>query len=243
MKPLRDASDDDALATAEASRTDGRVTGWTSAALFGVMWAGVPWAAPLAAAAPLAFVLRRGDVRLRTSLVTRWVATVWALGVVCIGLMGARAVRTVPFGLVGSDHARGWLDGAGATPTGPWAMLAASAGFAIAAATTRGLLGCVALAAIVLWTGVTAGVVYARSNNVFEATAVALPLWTLLWVAGLTVALAPLSALSPSRRRSEGDVLPRRTLLVAAALVAAAVLVRLAAAPLYTELAQRLTVQ
>ena len=120
-------------------------------------------------------------------------------------------------------------------------MLAASAGFAIAAVATRGLLGCVALAGIVLWTAVTAAVVYAQCNNLVEATVVALPAWTLLWVAGMTMALAPLSAWIASRRHAEDAAFNRRQLLVAAALVAAAVLVRLGAAPLYTEIARRVT--
>jgi len=243
MRPQQVAPVEDSLPTGEASRTDGRVTGWTTVALLGVMWAGVPWTAPLAAAAPLVWILRRGRLQLRTPLVARWVATVWIVGVVCIGLIGARAVRTVPFGPMGSDHARRWLEGAGAPTPGIWAMLAASAGLAIAAAMTRGLLGCVALAGLVLWTAVAAGAVYARCNNLFEATVVALPAWTLLWAAGTTLALAPLSAWSPWRRRSANAALPRRELLLAAALIAAAVLVRLGAAPWYTDLARQLTVR
>lgn len=241
MKPLRDATGENALPATGPSHADGRVTGWTTAAMLAVMWAGVPWAAPLAAAAPLAWALRRERVPLRASLVTRWVATVWIVGVVCIGLIGARAVRTVPFGPAGSGDARAWMEGAGEAPPGIWVMLAASAGVAIAAATTRGLLGSVALAGVVLWTAVTAGAVYVRCNNLFEATVVALPAWMLLWVAGLTIALAPLSAWGPPRRRDAGSAFPRRELLVAAALVAMAVLVRLGAAAFYTELARRLT--
>ena len=231
----------DALA-ADASRADGRIAGWTAAALFGVMWAGVPWAAPLAAAAPLALELRRGGFQLRTSMVTRWVVAIWVVGVVSIGLMGARAIGTVPFGPAGSEQTLGWLEGGAAAPPGPWSMLAASIGFAVATATTRGLLGSAGLAGIVLWTAVAAGGVYARSHNVFEATAVALPAWTLLWVAGMTMILSPLSASRPWRRpRSAGS--PPRALIVGAALVAAAVLLRLALAGPYTELAQRLTMR
>ena len=234
---------DDALPTAESSHADGRVTGWTAVALLGVMWVGVPWAAPLAAAAPLVWILRRGRLPLRTPLVARWVATVWIVGVASVGLIGARAVRTVPFGPIGYDHARRWLEGAATAPPGIWAMLAASAGLAIAAATTRGLLGCVALAGVALWTAVNAAAVYARCNNLFEATVVALPAWTLFWAAGTTIALAPLSAWSPWRRPSTSATLPRRELLLAAALVAAAVLVRLGAAQWYTDLARQVTVR
>jgi hypothetical protein len=240
MKPARDATGNDTLPAAEASRIDGHVTGWTTAAVLAVMWAGVPWAAPLAATAPLAWVLRRERSRPRTPLVTRWVGAVGIAGAVCIGLIGARAVRTVPFGPAASDDTRGWLEGAGAAPPAIWAMLAASAGFAVATVTTRGLLGCVVLSGVVLWAAATAGAVYARCSNLFEATVVALPVWTLLWVAGMALALGPLSAWSPSRRVG-GAPFPRRVLLVATALVAAALLVRLLAAPMYTELARRMT--
>jgi hypothetical protein len=241
MKPASNGATEDALTTGHASRTDGSAAGWTTAALLAVMWTGVPWAAPLGAAAPLVVGLRKNRFRLETSLVTRWVATVWVGAVVLIGLIGPRAVRTVPFGAAEVDHALGWLNGGGSAPPGVLTMLGASAGFVVAAAATRGVLGCVALAGIVLQTAVTAGVVFAHSTNVIEATVVALPVWTLLWVAGMTVILGPLSAWKFGSKPAVRP--PRRALLVATALVAAAILLRLGAAPLYTDLAQRLTVR
>jgi hypothetical protein len=113
----------------------------------------------------------------------------------------------------------------------------------LAAAASRGVLGCVVLAEILLRAAVIAAVVLARSRNVFEGAVVAFPVWTLAWVAGLVVMLAPLSAwgarFPPRPLRDSG--FPHRPLLIGAGLVAAAVLLRLAAAAPYADLAQRLT--
>lgn len=224
----------------QESRAATRVTAWTAGALLAVMWAGVPWLAPLAASAPLAAGFRSRTERWPRALIVRWVVTVVIVGGVLIGLVGDRAVRAVPFGANAASRTAGWLEGTDPAVPGVVAMLIMSVAFVLTTIASRGLLGCVVIAGVALRAAVVASVIYGRSTNLFDATVAAFPAWTLAWLAGAIVMFAPLSrrgVAGPSARDAGGN--SSRALAMGAALLAASVLLRLTTASIYAALAHR----
>ena len=221
----------------------GRHAAWYAAlALLLTMWIGIPWVAPLAAAAPLVLHLRARPGALPAAPLWRWTASVFCAGAAMAGLAAEPAARSTFAGGAVRSAVGAWLDGsAGAFPS--LAALAASLVlFAVAAAATRGLAGSIVLAEIVLDAGVAAGAVYARAFNAFAATPIALPPWIIAAITGCVVLLPALAA--PRREGPAGGAgsrLSRRTLIGAGLLLAALVL-RVATAPALTRLARELTI-
>jgi hypothetical protein len=218
---------------------------WTALAVFATGWAGVPYALPLAAAAPWVVLRSRGR-SIATTASLRWLLAVVATGVAVVGMVGARAHRTIPFGVHSADAARDWLDGSGSAVPGVGVMAAVLAAFVVATVATRGVLGCVVLAGAALTVSASASAVYARSLNVFEASLVAFPVWSLAWIAGMALWLGPLARWGEERVwRLRFDAPPRaarRDLALGAALVALALVLRLLLASPLTALARRVTI-
>jgi hypothetical protein len=159
------------------------------------------------------------------------------VGVTSIGLAGDHAVRSIPFGAASEHAARAWLEHAGSAPPGLWMMLLAGAVFVVATGATRGILGCLVLAGVTLRVAIFASAIYREATNLVTATAAAFPLWTVAWLAGMVVLFAPLAGGIGPLKAGNG----RRTLALGAGLLALALVLRLAAAPLYADLAAHLT--
>lgn len=209
------------------------VTWWTFAALLACQGAGVPWAAPVAAAAPWILHVRAREGAAPAPVSWRWVATVFLTGLAMAGLGGERALRAVPAGAWVVNATRAWLDGtAGAFPS-PALLAASVAACAAAAIPARGIAGAVVMAQLLLGAAVSAAAVYSRAFNLVEATVVAVAPWTLGAIAGCVLLMPAL--------RARGETKARRMVLAGAIVVAAALLLRLAAAPVFTRIARELT--
>jgi hypothetical protein len=192
---------------------------WAGALVFVVAWLGVPWMVPVAAILPLAWHRFRGDTRALdgNAVWLRWLLSV-LIGAICaLGLVGGTATRSVPMAPDATASTLAWLGGHGdATPSFVW-MLAATAVFAAGIMLTRGFLAWVVLAFVAAQASVCAHVVYARATNLVAATPVALPPWTLAWLAGMALVLGTTSGGTawPFRRSIRGWWLGPALLLLA----------------------------
>jgi hypothetical protein len=229
----------------DAARDDRNVVMWAAVALIVTLWIGIPWTASAAAAAPLALYLRDPRRGLRASLLSRWVVTVFLVGLAMAGLGTVRALRAIPTGPWAFAATRNWLDGTGSVAPSAVILCAQVLVFAAAAVATRGLAGVWVLSELVLNAAVAASVVYGRSFNAFEATAVAAAPWTIAAVAGCSVLLSPLRSWRPGRTRTnpvDGSRDVRRSAVIGATLIGLAVVLRLVAAGAFTRIARHLTV-
>jgi hypothetical protein len=217
---------------------------WTALATLATAWLGVPWALPVAAAVPWLLFRRRHPAH-RIMPALRWALAGWVTGVALLCLAHGRAVRTIPFGAEAATGVRAWMDGSGDAVPSLVAIVVWTALFAVGAASTRGVVGCLVLANALLVSAVHASAILAQSSNVLYASLVALPVWSLCWLFGMVVLLEPLAAWGEARllriRRDERRVFSRRRWVVGVGLVVAALLTRLLAAPLSTDLVRRIT--
>jgi hypothetical protein len=218
---------------------------WTVLAVLVTAWLGVPLALPLLAAAPWIWFRWRNETHAhRLGPTLRWALAVWITGAAALALAGDRALRTIPFGATSATTAHAWLDGASSAVPSLSAMLVATLLFAVATVASRGVAGAVVLASALLVSDVHSSTVLSRSWNVLTAAPMAIPLWSVLTLAGMTLLLDPLAAWGDSRvwriRRDE-SLVSRRRLIIGAALIVAGILARVALAAPLTELARRVT--
>ncbi len=192
---------------------------WAGAAVFVVAWLGVPWMVPVAAILPLAWHRFRGDTRALdgNAVWLRWLLSV-LIGAICgLGLVGGPATRSVPMAPDTTASTLAWLGGHGdAIPSFFW-MLGATGVFAAGIMVTRGFLAWVVLAVVAAQTSVSAHVVYTHATNLVTATPVALPPWTLAWLAGMALVLGTAAGGTawPFRRSIRGWWLGPALLLLA----------------------------
>jgi len=221
---------------------------WAPVAVFAVACAGVPWAAPFAAALPFFWHRYRGqtDGAVRRSVYLRWVLSTLVVAAAAVGLMGARAVHTVPLGSDTVASVRAWLAGDGGAPPGILWMLAVTAVFALAASVARGMLAWLVVATVTLQASTAAATVYSRAENLVVATPAALPLWTVAWLAGMAIVLGRVSGPRPQSTpapSTAGDTGRRGAVTgLGAGLIVLALVLRLVLASLITTLARRVTI-
>jgi hypothetical protein len=217
---------------------------WTVLAVLITAWFGVPLVLPLLAAAPWFWFRWRLDTRAyRFATTLRWVLAVWITGAVALALAGERALRTIPFGTKSAAAAHAWLDGAGDAVPSLSAMLITAVVFAIAAVASRGVAGAVVLASALLVSDVHASAVLSRSWNVLSAAPMAVPIWSVLWLAGMTLLLDPLAAWGDRRvwRIRDASMVSRRRLIIGAGLIVAGLLARLVLEGPLSDLVRRVT--
>jgi hypothetical protein len=201
----------------------GHLVAWSATALLIAQLIGIPGTASVAAALPLTIRHLRGRPAPSLALLTRWALAVLFIGTALAAMGGTRA--------------------AGAIATGPWAqavttatmhgskngaplflpMLIATLVFAGAMFLRGGIAGPILLAEAILFAGASAATVYSSAYNAFAATPVAFPIWTIAWIAGACILLAANAGDHETRRR--------RGRLIGGSLFAAALVLRLAAAP------------
>ncbi len=202
---------------------------WTVLAILPTAWIGIPMALPLAAAAPwILFRRNQSASAARLTPATRWALATFLAGGAMFGLAGERAIGSVPWGHAAASAMGAWIDGsAGAVPS--WLTMALWSGlFLIAASVARGWAASLVLAHALLVCAVHASVVLAHSANIFRAGLVALPVWSMLLLAGMTILMEPLAPWVASRiaNRDAPLVLPKR-LTVGVGLLGGAFLARL----------------
>jgi hypothetical protein len=218
---------------------------WTTLATLATAWLGIPWGLPVALAVPW-LLFRRRHRRVRLVPTLRWALAGWVTTVAVLCLAGERALRTIPYGTGLAAAAKAWLDGTG-NPVPSWvAMVVWTALFAVGAVSTGGVVGCLVLASALLVSAVHASVILVQSSNVLHASLVALPLWSCCWLLGMILLLEPLAAWGDANllriRRDDAPPFSRRRWMVGGGLIAAALVTRLLAAPMFTDLARRLTI-
>jgi hypothetical protein len=219
---------------------------WTALAVIATAWFGIPMVLPIAAAVPwILFRRRRDPSARRIGYTLRWALATLVTGIAMVALAGDRAIRSIPFGERAIEGARAWVGGTGgAVPPllvmAQWTIL-----FALASVLTRGILGGVLLAHVLLITALHAAMVFASSLNVVQASVVAFPIWSVLLLAGMTLLLDPLASWGESRfRRGQNEtraVVPARRILLGAVFIAAAFAARLVVAGPLTDVLRRLT--
>ncbi len=216
---------------------------WAVLAVLATAWLGIPWLLPIAAVLPwILFRRRHGAEARRLAPTFRWAVAVWVTTGAMVALAGTTAVRSIPFGARSTAAARAWLDSGAAVPSlaemAAWLLL-----FVGTTMASRGMLGGLVLAQVLAITAVHAAVVFAQSWNLAHASLVALPLWSAMLLVGMILLVEPLAAWGESRL-SPG-LLPRpisrRHVTVGVALVAGALLFRLALAGPFTHLARSVT--
>lgn len=119
--------------------------------------------------------------------------------------------------------------------------------FGVGAVSSRGIVGCLVLSGALLVSAVHASVILVQSLNVLHASLVALPWWSFCWLLGMILLLEPLAAWGDATllriRRDNAPLYSRRRWMVGGGLVAAALATRLLTAPMFTDLARRLTIR
>ncbi len=217
---------------------------WAAVLVFAVACAGIPWVGPVAAALPLFWqrYRRRAGAAMGRSVSVRWVFWTLVAATAAIGLVGARAVRTIPMGVDGAASIRSWLHGAGSASPGIVWMLVVSAIFVLVARVARGAVAWLVAAVVVLQASAAAATVYARAENLIAATPAALPLWTVAWLAGMAVVMGD-AARRSDRGRAKDPSAPWSGLArwLGPGLLALAIVLRLALASLITAFARRVT--
>lgn len=222
-----------------AKEGSGHPATWAGLGTFVAAWLGLPWMVPVVAVVPLAWArMRRHDDWLAgEDMWLRWLAGV-LLGTVCaIGLVGGPALRSVPLAPRAVAAATAWLGGANAAPPLIW-MAVGTLLFVGSVLATRGFLGWFVLAFFTAQAAVSAHVVYLRAGNLFAATPIAIPPWTLAWIVGMAEVLGTSSGglKSPFRRGAA----PRWWL--GPALIVLALILRVSLAGLFTALAAHATI-
>jgi hypothetical protein len=219
---------------------------WTVLAVIAAAWLGVPWVLPVTVAIPW-LLFRRRDRTSRLTPTLRWAAAAWVTAMALLCLAGERAVRTIPFGSAAATDVRAWLEGTGGAVPSWVAMAVWAALFALAAVVSRGVAGCIVLANALLVSAVHASVILAQSSNVVYASFVALPIWSFSWLLGMILLLDPLAEWGTAHvwrvRRDDAQTVSRRRWTAGVGLIAAALAIRLLAAPLFTDFARRLTIR
>jgi len=232
--PTRPATDD--------ARDTAHPGWWTALAVIVVAWLGVPLLLPIAAAFPWFFFQRRHRDQVgRLSPVSRWALSVLVTGMAMLALAGHRATQSIPFAAETTSAVSAWLDGSGAAVPSWIAMAAWTGVFAVAAVASRGMAASIVLANVLLLVAVHAAIVFARAGNVFEASVVALPIWSAFQLAAMVVLLDPLTAWGEQRlwRRTPATTFSNRRLVIGGALLVAAFATRLLAGS-FSDLARRL---
>lgn len=247
----------DAPATARAAakthtkeEASSRIVMLTIAAAAVSAAAGQWWLTPLLGVAPFVHLLATGGSRLSAErldgLTLRWAATLLMTVLIATAFLPGQTRGAVPGGPGMDAHVRAWLLG---TEGPAWGFVwLALVPIVIAAATvvSDGVAGWLLYGVLLLQLAIHASVVYERGTNLILCTLVALSPWQWALMAGLTLAIGPLRGRSLVHFLGAGPAIDpekeRRRLLIAGALVALALLLRLVLSTPYTRLAGHWTV-
>lgn len=216
-----------------AVREDRHVTAWAAGALALALFTGIPALASVFAALPLTIRSLRNGPPPTTALVVRWAAMVLFLGTAVTAMSSTRAAGAVATGRWAQRAVQNWISGSGAPVPPVLEMVIVSLLLLVAVWLRRGVAIPIVLAEAILCAGVAAATFYRHAINIFSATVLALPVWTLAWIAGACVLMGTQALANDEARR--------RAWIVGGSLLAAAVLLRLFTAPLFSQLLPRLT--
>lgn len=222
----------------------------TMAAIVVAVWAGAAWLTPLLITAPLAFYIARGagrQVAVHDALFRRWSITVLVMSMVVTGFAPPEAFAAIPFASVVTERVATWLTHGGNPPLGAGFMALSAAAFVVLTAASTGVAGALVFSAVLALNGAYATYLISQGYNVIEMALVAISPWQWCFLAGLVALYTPLAAFSRARLRGGGgksfDWTRHRTrLIVGAALLAAAFLLRLTIAGPYTSLVRYWTI-
>jgi len=208
------------------------------------------WLSPLLTVAPLVHLLATSGRRMKPEridgLTLRWAATLLLTILIATAFLPGQTRESVLGGTGMDAHVRSWLQG---TEGPAWGLLwLAVVPLVVAAATlvSDGVAGWLLYAVLASQLAIHASVVYERGTNLVLATLVALSPWQWALMAGLFLLIAPLRQRSFVRFLGDAPAVDpektRRRLMIAGALFALALLLRLALSGLYTTLVGHWTV-
>jgi hypothetical protein len=214
------------------------------------VWAGAPWLTPLLLTAPLAFYLARGsasDEDARYFLFRRWAITVLVTMMAATVFAPASALRAVPWGSEALTRIEAWMEGNAGAPLGTMYMLLAAVATLAGTVLSAGVVGVLVYSSVIALNAVYATILLSKGYNVILMAFVAVSPWQWCFLLGLFVLITPLSVFSRSRILSrDGSAFDwnekRRTIMIGAALLVAAFLLRWVAAGPYTTLVRNWTV-
>jgi hypothetical protein len=214
------------------------------------VWARAPWLTPLLLTAPLAFYLARGaaaDPEARYNLFRRWAITVLITTIAATAFAPMNAIRAVPWGDGAVTRIQAWMSGDAGPPLGALYMLVAGAAYLAGTALSAGIVGALVYSSVLALNAVYATILFSKGYNVLQIAFVAISPWQWCFLVGLFVLFTPLSMYSrQSVLARDGEPFSwdekRRTMMVGAALLLAAFLLRFLLAGLYASLVRNWTV-
>jgi hypothetical protein len=196
---------------------------------------------------PLLRRVRSGDSGAVTGALWRWALTVFLTILVSAAFVRDRVLDSFPFAAQAARTVEAAISGSGDAPFGVVFILAGFVAFLVLSAVSYGVAGCVA-ASIALGTAAAgAAVLYTHGDNIVLVTLIALPPWLWALIAAAVVSFA--TAVAAGSRKLyggtaveiDGDHLKRSALIVAGLMVAA-LLARLLLASPYLSLVRHWTV-
>ncbi|MCH7548636.1 MAG: hypothetical protein IH969_03705, partial [Candidatus Krumholzibacteriota bacterium] len=180
------------------------------------------------------------------ALTIRWAMTIVATTLIASVFFTQRVPSSVPFGTGAVDATRHWLSGGAKPMWGFGWLLIMPLAIGVATVLGGGVLGAMLLCALLTHATVSASLIYANSTNLFPATLIAFSPWQWAFLVAAVLALPPLTTLSLGRlyrqpRVSFDPAADRRALILAGALFAFAIVLRLALSGVYSSLVLRWT--
>jgi hypothetical protein len=226
-----------------------------------ILWAGLAalvsavlgqwWLSPVLCTFPLVWIVHRESARVDAAslapFVVRWALTVFAVTLVCSAFIPHRVPGSVLLGRGVEITVLDWFAGEGGPVWGlPWLVIAPVV-IAVLTALSGGVLGVAFLSIALGDAAVSAAMIYARGENLFTTSLIALSPWQWAFLGGALLSVPAIAGLSLPRvlRREATPADPakvRRQLVWAAGLFALAIVLRAVFAPAYASLVARWTI-
>ena len=196
---------------------------------------------------PLLRRVRSGESGAVTGALWRWALTVFLTILFSAAFVRDRVLDSFPFAAPAARTVEAAIAGSGDAPFGLAFILAGFAAFLVLSAVSFGIAGCVAMSIALGTAAAGAAVLYTHGNNIVLVTLVALPPW--LWALFAAAIFSFLPAITAGSRRLYGGTALefdadrfKRSAMIVAGLVAAALLARLLLAGPYLALVRHWTV-
>jgi hypothetical protein len=249
LSPLKTGTPAEALADAieEASP---RIVLFTIVATAVAAAIGQWWLSPLLLVAPMVHLFVTSGRTMKPDrldgLTIRWAVTVLLTVLIATAFLPDQTRESVAGGAGMDASVRAWLEGTG----GPaWGLLwLAVVPVVVAAATvvSDGMAGWLLYGMLTAQAAIHASVIYERGTNLVLSTLIALSPWQWAMMLGLFLLIRPMRQRSfvhfPGEATTDDPEKTRRRLMIAGALIALSLVLRLALAGPYTKLAGLWTV-
>lgn len=211
--------------------------------------AGQWWLSPFLVVAPfihLQALGRRVSAERFDGLTIRWAGTVLLTTLIATAFLPDQTRESVLAGSGLDAQVRGWLAGTGSPAWGLLWLAVVPVVVAAATLVSDGVAGWLLYGVLATQLAIHASVIYERGTNLVLSSIVAISPWQWALMAGLTLLIGPLRERSfvhfLGSAPAYGPEKARRRLMIAGALFALALLLRLATAGLYTRLTGHWTV-